>query len=139
DRVGPAEDLLLDTGVLDHGLDHQVRGYDIADGLHAREDIVGIGAALLREPAEALPHRLEAALDGARRRIVQHYAPARRGDDLCDAAAHLARADDQHVLEPHAASLVPGARPHTRCASRASRPRFTVQPTPNVVGVRIRE
>ena len=62
----------------------------------------GVGAALLGELLEALPHRLEPALDRARRRVVQRHLPPRRRDDLRDPAAHLAGADDEDVLEAHA-------------------------------------
>jgi hypothetical protein len=34
---------------------------------------------------------------------VERDAPAGRGDDLGDPAAHLTRADDQDVLEVHGA------------------------------------
>src|SRR5438105_2185400 len=60
---------------------------------------VRIGAALLRQPLEALAHRRQPALGGARKRIVDRHASSRHGDDLRNAAAHLPRADDQDVLE----------------------------------------
>ena len=53
---------------------------------------------------EALAHRLEPALDRARRGVVERDAAARGGDHLRDPAAHLPRPDDQDVLEPHAAA-----------------------------------
>ena len=104
-RVGAAEDVLLDLEVLDHGLDHEVGGRDLVDGGDAREHLVGIGAALLRELLEALAHRREAALGRAGVRVVERDAAAGGRDDLRDAAAHLARADDENVLEVHAGTL----------------------------------
>ena len=69
----------------------------------AAEHLVRVGAALLGELLEALPHRLEAALGRARRGVVERDAAAGGGDDLRDAAAHLAGSDDEDVLEPHRA------------------------------------
>ena len=100
--VGAAEDVRLHGRVLDDGLDHQVGRDELVHGLDAREHLVRVGAALLGEPAEALPHRAEAALDRAGVRIVERDPPAGAGDDLGDAAAHLAGADDEDVLEPRA-------------------------------------
>src|SRR5262249_9119853 len=80
-----------------------------------------------RELRQRRAHRLQTTLDGARGGVVQGHTAAGGGDDLGDAAAHLTRADDEDVFERHA-----------RCASRATRPRFTVQPTPNAFGVRTR-
>ena len=37
------------------------------------------------------------------RRVVERDAAAGGGDDLRDAGAHLARSDDEDVLEPHRA------------------------------------
>ena len=66
-------------------------------GLHAGEHLVGIGAALLGQSVQALAHPLEARLDRARDGVVQRDAPSGGGDDLRDAAAHLAGADDEDV------------------------------------------
>ena len=81
----------------------QVGRNDLVDGCDAREHLVGVGAALLRELLEALPHRREPALGRARERVVERDAAARRGDDLRDPAAHLPGADDEDVLEVHGA------------------------------------
>ena len=43
----------------------------------------------------------ERSLDRARHLVVERDAPAGRRDDLRDAAAHLAGADDEDVLEAH--------------------------------------
>ena len=101
--VRAAEDLLLHRRVLDDGLDHQVGGDELVDGGDPAEHLVGIGAALLGELLEALAHRREAALGRARRGVVERDAAAGGGDDLRDAAAHLAGADDEDVLESHRA------------------------------------
>ena len=65
-------------------------------GVTRAEHLVGI-AAELRQASAASPRSACSTAPG--RRIEQRHAPARRGDDLRDAAAHLARADDEHVLE----------------------------------------
>ena len=105
DGVSAPEDLRLHVGVLDDGLDQEIGGYEVVDGDHAREHVVGIGAALLGELAQALPHRAERAIDRARRLVVERDTSAGGRDHLGDAAAHLTRADDQDVLEAHARSL----------------------------------
>ena len=87
----------------------QVGGDELVDRLDPGEHVVGVGPALLRELAEAAAHRLQPALDGARRRVVERDAPARAGDDLRDPAAHLARADDEDVLEVHGAEATAAA------------------------------
>ena len=58
--VGAAEEVLLDSGVLDDRLDHQVGRDELVDRRHARERLVGVGAALLGQPAEARVHRSDA-------------------------------------------------------------------------------
>ena len=79
-----------------------------------REHLVRIGAALVREPRQALAHRLEAALDRPGRRVVKRDPAAGRRDDLCDPTAHLAGADDENVLEVHAREAIVGACPRRR-------------------------
>ena len=81
---------------------------------------------------EALLHRLERAVDRAGHGVVKRHAASRRGHDLRDAAAHLAGADDEHVLElqivyrraaGELASAVPGPAPDSegRAGSGLSR------------------
>ena len=53
--------------------------------------------------SEAAPHRLQAALDRSRRRVVKRDATARGRQHLGDAAAHLAGADNEYVVERHEA------------------------------------
>ena len=72
-------------------------------GVDAPEHLVGIRPALLRELLEALAHRREAAVDRAGIGVVQRDMASGYRDDLRDAAAHLARAHDEDVLEIHAA------------------------------------
>ncbi len=100
--VGLEEDLLLHRRVLDDRLDHQVGGNEVVDDLDAREHLVGIRPALLGELRQALAHRLERSFGGARNRIVERDPAAGRRCDLSDPTAHLAGADDEDVLEPHA-------------------------------------
>ena len=102
--VRPPEDVLLDGEVLDDGLDHQVGWDEVVDGLDATEHLVGIGSPLLRELGGASSDRLErrARSPPARRRATR--PPARGRRDLRDAAAHLAGADDEDMLELHAAA-----------------------------------
>ena len=76
-------------------------GDELVDGLDPREHVGRIGAALLRELRERALDRREPALDGAGRGVVERDAPPGRRDDLRDAAAHLACADDEDVLERH--------------------------------------
>ena len=101
-RVGAPKDVLLHLGVLDDGLDHQVGRHEIVDGLDPAQHLVRVGPALLRQLAEALAHRLEPTIDGARLFVVQRDATARGRHDLRDPSAHLPRADDENVLEAHA-------------------------------------
>ena len=72
-------------------------------GVTRAEHLVGVGAALLRELLEALAHRGEPPLGRTGIRVVERDVAAGGGDDLRDPAAHLARADDEDVLEIHAA------------------------------------
>ena len=76
DEVGLAEDRFLHGGVLDNRLDHQVRLDDAVHRLDAREHLVRIGAALLCELLEAAAHRLQAAFDRTRGRVVERDATA---------------------------------------------------------------
>ena len=99
--VGAAEDLLLHGRVLDHRLDQQVGGDDLLDRRDAAEHLLRVAAALLGELLQALAHRREPALGRAGRGVVERDAAAGGRDDLRDAAAHLARADDKNVLELH--------------------------------------
>ena len=101
-RVGTPKDVLLDVGVLDDGLDHQVGRHEVLDGLHPPQDLVRVGPALLRQLAEALAHGLDPAIDGAGLFVVERDATARGRHDLCDPSAHLPRADNENVLEAHA-------------------------------------
>ena len=87
---------------------------DLVDGGDAREHLVGVGAALLRELLEALAHGGEPAVGRARRGVVERDAAAGRRDDLRDAAAHLSRADDEYVLEVHARDVNVAACPRLR-------------------------
>ena len=66
------------------------------------QHVVGRGAALLRELREALAHRLEARSAAPGCASCSETSATRGRDDLGDAAAHLARADDEDVLEAHA-------------------------------------
>ncbi len=83
----------------------------------ARQHVGGSRSALLGELAEALLHPGERPLDRSRHLVVERDAPARRRDDLRDAAAHLAGADDEDVLEAHDAEanvrVVTTVRPAT--------------------------
>ena len=83
----------------------EIRGDDVVDGRHAGEDVLGGRAALLGELREAPLHRRERPLGGAGKLVVERHAPTGSRDDLRDPAAHLARADDQDVLELHGARL----------------------------------
>src|SRR5205814_365419 len=60
-----------------------------------------VDGSLLGRPAEVLPHRFEPASDRPRSRVVERDAAAGSRDRLGDPAAHLARADDEDVLEVH--------------------------------------
>ena len=88
---------------------------EVVDGRDAREHLVG-GSRRPSRPAARGSCRIvaSAALDRAGIRVVQRHAPAGRGDDLRDAAAHLPRADDEDVLELHVRRLAVGliAYPH---------------------------
>ena len=74
-----------------------------ATGSTRREDLIRIGPTLLGELLEAAPHRLQAALDRTRGCVVERDAPAGGRQHLSDAAAHLACADYEHVVEGHEA------------------------------------
>ena len=111
--IGLAEDLALHLGVLDDRLDQEIRGDQVLHRAHPRKHLVRVRPTFLRELRQALPHRLEAVLDGPGQRVVERDPPAGRGDDLRDSAAHLPRPDHEHVLEPsvpgHRRSLRPGS------------------------------
>ena len=102
--VGSPEDRLLHADVLDDRFDEEVGGDDVVDGRHAGEDVLRRRPALLGELREALLHRRRAPVGRAGQLVVQRDAPARRRDHLRDPAAHLARADDEDVLELHDAA-----------------------------------
>ena len=102
-RVGVAEELPLDLGVLDHRLDQQICFGELTDRGDARKGLGRIGAALLGELREAPLHRLERPVGRTRKWVEERDSPSRRGDDLRDPAAHLAGADDEDVLELHQA------------------------------------
>jgi hypothetical protein len=55
------------------------------------------------EPVEALSHHLDGTVGRTRLGVVERHSPARCGHHLRDAGAHLTGADDEHVLEVHAA------------------------------------
>ena len=76
DAVGCPEDRFLHRNVFHHGLDHELGLDDAVHGLHTREHLVRVGAALLRQLLEAAPHRLQAALDRSRGRVVERDATA---------------------------------------------------------------
>lgn len=99
--VSGAEHLVLDRGVLNDGLDQQIGLDDLFYGAHALQDIVGRGAALLRELAEALAHRLERAIGRTGLGVEQRDLAARGGYDLRDPATHLTRADHENVANLH--------------------------------------
>ena len=97
--VGRPEELLLRVGVLDDRLDHEVGGHERVDGVTRASTSAGSGP-----PFSASFARLRAIASSARstapgQRVVERDAPAGGGDDLRDAAAHLAGADDENVLE----------------------------------------
>jgi hypothetical protein len=71
--VGPTEDLFLDGSVLDDRLDHEIRRNEIVDGRHARQHLVGIGAAFLRKPRQTLFHRRPSLLGCAGLGVVQRH------------------------------------------------------------------
>jgi len=96
-----AEELLLDFGVLDDGLDHEICGHETVHGRDARENLGRIRATFLGELAEASVHRLECATDHAGHLVVERDTPTRSRDHLGDPAAHLTRADNENVLEAH--------------------------------------
>ena len=108
-RVRAPEDLLLHARVLDDRLDSRSAGTRSSTGSTRASTSSGSGPPLFScELPEAPAHRLEAAFGRARRRVVQRDAPARGRHDLRDPAAHLAGADDEHVLEGHARRLLRG-------------------------------
>ena len=91
--------VLLHGGVLDHRLDQEVGRDDAVGRLDAAEHLVRVRPALLGQLRQAAAHPLEASLDGARGGIVKRDAPSGGGDHLRDPRSHLARADDEDVLE----------------------------------------
>src|SRR5581483_2538883 len=103
-----------DGGILDDGLDHQVGGNEVGGGFDPGEDGAGLGAALLVELRQAPLDRGQAALDGPARAFVQADPPPRGGGDLGDPAAHLPRANHEHVIEPHGRRLAASATTGTR-------------------------
>ena len=76
-----------------------------------------------RRACQALPHRREPSLDRARERVVQGDAAPRRGDDLRDAAPHLARADDENMLDLHGGAAYPSRRGGPESNGRTTRTR----------------
>ena len=86
-------------------------GDELLDGLDAAEHLVRIGPALLGELAEArrIVSRPRSTAPG--RRVVERDAPAGARDDLRDPAAHLARADDEDVLEIQSQTSIRSASP----------------------------
>ena len=64
------------------------------------------GQRMVDELAEAAAHRLQAVLDRPGRGIAERDAPAGARHDLGDPAPHLARTDDDDVLEIHARRLL---------------------------------
>ena len=116
--VGGAEERALGLGVLDDRLDQQIGLGELVDGRDAPEHLVGLRAALLVQLAEAPPHRLEAALDRPRLTVVERDLPPGRGDDLCDAGAHLAGADDEDVPKVTPVEATSRRELPWRCRSR---------------------
>ena len=99
--VGAAEDVLLHARVLDDGFDQEVGRHEVCDRRHAPEHLVGLRPALLGELREALGHHCERAIGRPWDGVVERHAAAGGGDDLRDPATHLARPDDEDVLEAH--------------------------------------
>jgi len=107
DGVELGEDRLLDVEVLDDGLDYVVAVGEVVNrrgGRQARLDLglrLGCELALFHELAEALVDCLQRAVDRGRRGVVQLHREARLREDLRDAVAHRAGADDPNRLDVH--------------------------------------
>src|SRR5207302_9163364 len=93
-----------------HCLDHQCSGDDVLDNGDAGEDVVGRRTAFLLELGETLAHCLQRAIGRARLRVVERDVPTGGGRNLSNPAAHLPGPDDEHVCEPHRASLTAMSR-----------------------------
>ena len=104
--------------ILDDRLDQEIGRHEVADRLDALEHAGRLGAALRRELRERTLDRGESALDCTRRRVVQRDPAAGRRDDLSDPAAHLARANDENMLERHRAAGYRRAHATRRCERR---------------------
>jgi hypothetical protein len=98
-RVGFAEDVLLDGGVLDNRLDHQVCRHQAVDHLDPCEHRPGIRAPLLGELRKASLHRSERAIGRTGIRVGEDDLATGRRNHLGDPAAHLPGADDEHPLD----------------------------------------
>ena len=97
--VGAPEHVLLHGRVLDDRLDQQVgRRRGRRPARCARAPRPGPGRPSRRAASRLFSHRREPAVDRPR---AASWSETRRpsGHDLRDAAAHLAGADDEHVLE----------------------------------------
>jgi hypothetical protein len=55
------------------------------------------------EPVEALSHHFDGTFRRARLSVLERHPPPRCCHHLRNAGAHLTGADDEHVLEVHAA------------------------------------
>jgi hypothetical protein len=102
DRARAAEEILLHGRVLDDSLDHQVGRHELVDGRDPPSTSSGSAPPFSASRSRLLAHRPQPTLvaPGTRR---ERDATAGGGHDLRDAAAHLARADDEDVLEVHRA------------------------------------
>ena len=120
--VGSAEQRELRVDVLDDRLDHQIGGRELGGLGHSAEHLRRGRSPLRLELLEALLHPGEAALDGAGEGVVEQHLTAGSGDDLGDAGAHLAGADDEDALEAHRRTLSSGSRRLTVRIEYASTP-----------------
>ena len=89
------------SDVLHDRLDHQVGRRERRGLADATEHLCRGRASLRLEPLEALLDSGEAALDGARERVVEQHRPTGGGDDLGNAGTHLTGTDDEDALEGH--------------------------------------
>jgi hypothetical protein len=107
DPIEGAEQVALDLGVLDDGLDDVIRGGQIVERvarLHTRERAVAVGGgqyALVDEPAEAAGHPRTRAGERARRGVDQPHLESGLREDLCDAAPHRSGAHDAYRPDVH--------------------------------------
>jgi hypothetical protein len=105
DRVGRHDDLelaeqfALGIEVLDDRLDHELRGDDVADGVHCADSLAcsvclaRIELALRDQRAERVDDPSLGLLGGVDARIEELNAVPSLRCDLCDAGAHGARTE----------------------------------------------